>query len=56
MSKELNAISHAPQIREQIDKQGFALAGSTPEELGAFVKQQLVAWKQGFEDAGIKPE
>lgn len=56
LSKELNAAIARPQIREQIDKQGFALAGSTPQELAAFVKQQLVAWKQGFEDAGMKPE
>ena len=45
-----------PQIREQVDKYGFALAGSTPEEMAAFVRQQLVAWKRGFEDAGIAPE
>jgi tripartite-type tricarboxylate transporter receptor subunit TctC len=56
VSKELNSIMARPQIRELIDKQGFALAGSTPEELGTFVKQQLVAWKRGFDDAGIKPE
>ncbi|MBV9191505.1 MAG: tripartite tricarboxylate transporter substrate binding protein [Betaproteobacteria bacterium] len=56
ISKELNSIIARPQIRELVDKQGFALAGSTPEELGTFVKQQLAAWKQGFEDAGIKPD
>ena len=56
LSRELNAIMARAQIREQIDKQGFALAGSTPEELGAFVKQQLAAWSRGFRDAGINPE
>jgi len=56
LSKELNAIMARPQIREQIDRQGFALAGSTPEELGQFVKQQLGAWSRGFRDAGINPE
>ncbi|HUQ75626.1 MAG TPA: tripartite tricarboxylate transporter substrate binding protein [Burkholderiales bacterium] len=56
LSRELNVILARAQIREQIDKQGFALAGSTPEELGVFVKQQLGAWKRGFDDAGIKPE
>jgi tripartite-type tricarboxylate transporter receptor subunit TctC len=56
LSKELSAIIARPQIRDQIDRQGFALAASTPQELGAFVRQQLVAWKQGFEDAGMKPE
>ena len=56
VSKELNAAIARPQVREQIDRQGFALAGSTPQQMAAFVKEQLVAWKQGFEDAGIKPE
>jgi tripartite-type tricarboxylate transporter receptor subunit TctC len=56
LSKELNAIIARPNIREQIDKQGFALAGSTPDELRAFIKRQLGAWAQGFKDAGINPE
>jgi tripartite-type tricarboxylate transporter receptor subunit TctC len=56
LSKEMAAAIARPQIREQIDKQGFALAASTPQELAAFVRQQLVAWKQGFEDAGMKAE
>jgi len=56
VSKELNAIIARPAIREQIDKQGFALAGSTPEELRAFTKRQLGAWAQGFKEAGVNPE
>jgi len=56
LSREVNAIINRPAIREQIDKQGFALAGSTPEQLRGFIKGQLGAWKQGFDEAGIKPE
>src|SRR5688572_13249968 len=56
VSKELAAIIARPAIREQIDKQGFALAASTPDELRAFTKRQLGAWSQGFRDAGIHPE
>jgi tripartite-type tricarboxylate transporter receptor subunit TctC len=56
LSKELNAIMARPAIREQIDKQGFALAGSTPEQLRGFIKNQLGAWTQGFHEAGIHPE
>ena len=56
LSREVNAILAKPQIRELIDRQGFALAGSTPEELGTFVKQQLGAWARGFKEAGIEPE
>jgi tripartite-type tricarboxylate transporter receptor subunit TctC len=56
LSKELNAIIARPSIREQIDKQGFALAGSSPAELRGFIKTQLGAWAQGFKEAGINPE
>ena len=56
LSKELGAIMARPQIREQIDRQGFALAGSSPEELRRFIRQQLDAWAQGFREAGIQPE
>jgi len=56
LSKELNTAIAKPQVREAVDKQGFALAGSTPDELGTFVKQQLGAWAQGFKQAGINPE
>ena len=56
LSKEINAIISRPAIREQIDKQGFALAGTTPEQLRGFIKSQLGAWAQGFKEAGINPE
>jgi tripartite-type tricarboxylate transporter receptor subunit TctC len=56
LGRELNAAIARPQVREQIDRQGFALAGTTPAELGAFVKQQLDAWARGFRDAGMTPE
>jgi tripartite-type tricarboxylate transporter receptor subunit TctC len=56
LSRELNAIIARPSIREQIDKQGFALAGSSPAELRGFIKNQLGAWAQGFKEAGINPE
>ena len=56
LSRELNAIIARPAIREQIDRQGFALAGSSPGELRSFLKDQLGAWAQGFKDAGINPE
>jgi hypothetical protein len=45
-----------PQIREAIDKQGFALAASTPDELRTFTRNQLDAWARGFKEAGINPE
>ncbi len=56
LNRELNAVLARPEVREQVDRQGFLLQGSTPEELGAYVKAQLGAWGKAFNDAGLKPE
>ena len=56
MNKELNAALQRPEVREKIDRQGFELAGSTPEELNAFIREQLVAWTRAFREAGMNPE
>jgi tripartite-type tricarboxylate transporter receptor subunit TctC len=56
LSKELTAIIARPQIREAIDRHGFALAASTPGELDAFTRRQMDAWGRGFREAGINPE
>jgi tripartite-type tricarboxylate transporter receptor subunit TctC len=56
MNKELNAAMKRPDVREKIGQQGFDLGGSTPEELGSFVQDQLVAWGRAFREAGMQPE
>ncbi|HUN70309.1 MAG TPA: tripartite tricarboxylate transporter substrate binding protein [Burkholderiales bacterium] len=56
MNKELNAAMRRPDVREKIDRQGFELAGSTPEEMAAFLQEQLVAWSRAFREAGMNPE
>ncbi len=56
MNKELNAAMNRPDVREKIAAQGFELAGSTPQELGSYLQDQLQAWGRAFEEAGMKPE
>jgi tripartite-type tricarboxylate transporter receptor subunit TctC len=56
MNKEINAAIRRADVREKIGQQGFELGGSSPEELGAFVQEQLVAWSRAFRDAGMNPE
>ncbi len=56
MNKEINAVMRRPEIREQIDKTGFELAGSSPAELGVFIQDQVQAWGKAFKDAGMNPE
>ena len=56
MNQELNAAMRRPDVREKIGQQGFELAGSTPEELSAFLQEQLAAWGRAFREAGMNPE
>ena len=56
MNKALNAAMQRPDVREKIDALGFDLAGSTPEEVAAFLQEQLQAWGRAFREAGMQPE
>ncbi len=56
LNKAVNAAMQQPGMREQIERQGVLLSGSSPDELGRFMGQQLEAWRRAFADAGMKPE
>ena len=56
MNREFNAVMQRPDVRERITALGFELGGSTPDELGSFVQDQLQAWGKAFRDAGMTPE
>jgi tripartite-type tricarboxylate transporter receptor subunit TctC len=56
MNRELNAAMQRPDVRERISALGFELAGSSPDEMAAFLQEQLVAWGKAFRDAGMTPE
>lgn len=56
MNRALNTVMQQPDVRERITALGFDLAGSTPDEMGQFLQDQLVAWAKAFKDAGMQPE
>ena len=56
MSREINAALQKPDVRERIAALGFDLAGSSPDEMQAFMQDQLQAWAKAFKDAGMNPE
>src|SRR6266852_1115459 len=56
LSHEVNVILKRPEMRGQFQKHGFEPAGSTPGELSAFLKQQLVEWRSAARSAGLEPE
>ena len=56
LAREVNVILKRPDIREQLEKQALEPGGSTPNELEAFLKQQLIDWSGAARAAGLKPE
>ena len=56
LSKESIAILAKPAIKEQMQNVGFAAKSSTPDELTAYLKDQLVIWKKALAAAGIEPQ
>lgn len=56
LNRELNKVMQLPDVRERITAMGFELGGNTPEEMGAFLQDQLQAWAKAFKDAGMVAE
>jgi tripartite-type tricarboxylate transporter receptor subunit TctC len=54
--RETNAALANAQVKEALDKFGFELQGSTPDELGKFIRDQLAAWQKAVREAGIQPD
>lgn len=45
-----------PDTQKKLERSGFSLVGSTPAELDARVKQDLVYWGKTIRDANIEPK
>lgn len=56
INRELVAVLDRPDLREKGAELGIEIFGSTPRELGDYVKSQIALWGQLTADAGLKPE
>ena len=56
LSRDLQALLKRPEVHEAFGKLAFEPRGSTPEELAAFLREQVAGWKRAVADAGIKVE
>ena len=56
LNKEFVAAMGRPEVQAAMEKQAFALSPSSPERLGAYVKEQLEAYKKTMAIAGIQQE
>jgi tripartite-type tricarboxylate transporter receptor subunit TctC len=56
LNREINTALKRADVRAQLDQNAFAAEGSTPEALGAWVKDQYQVWGAAMREAGIVPE
>ena len=51
----VNAV-RAPEVREQMARQGLEPIGSTPAEFAAHLKREVARWARVVKEAGIKAD
>jgi tripartite-type tricarboxylate transporter receptor subunit TctC len=56
LNKEFHEAMKRPEVIAQMEKQAFQMTPSTPEELGAFTKAQLEAYRGIMKSIGMQPE
>jgi len=49
-------VLNSPEIKERMAAQGADVVGDTPEQFGAFIRDEKVRWAKIVKDAGIKGE
>ncbi|MBK8766748.1 MAG: tripartite tricarboxylate transporter substrate binding protein [Burkholderiaceae bacterium] len=52
LNAEFNKAMRAPDAREKIEAAGYDIVGSTPEQLDAFIKAEIVRWAKVVKDSG----
>jgi len=55
ISSELAAIVQSPEFKKRYDDIGAFTIGSSPEELGTFIKSETLKWTAVIKQAGIQP-
>lgn len=56
VNAEIKRIMVLPEIQSRLEARGVEYLGSTPEELGTFMRNETARWTKVLLDAGIKPE
>ena len=56
LSVEVNKALAKPEVKARIASFSAEVTPSSPEQLGVFVKEQLVSWGKRIKDAGIEAE
>ena len=56
LNKTLRPIIDSPEVQAKFKNVGFEGFSSTPDELGTYIKAQLIEWKNMVKDANIQAD
>jgi tripartite-type tricarboxylate transporter receptor subunit TctC len=56
LNREFVAAMGRADVQAAMERQAFALSPSSPEQLGAFVKEQMESYRRTLRSAGVEPE
>jgi tripartite-type tricarboxylate transporter receptor subunit TctC len=56
LNREFAAAMARADVQAAMERQAFALSPSSPEQLAAFVKEQLESYRRTLQAAGVQPE
>ena len=56
LNAEILRMVQQPEVKERFQSQGLLPIGSTPAELGGYLKSEIARWSKVVKDAGIKIE
>jgi tripartite-type tricarboxylate transporter receptor subunit TctC len=51
---EINKALQTPELQKKLSDQGADVAGSTPEQFGKLVRDEMVRWGKVVKDSGAK--
>ena len=54
LSAEFARALKGPEVRDRLTQQGFTVVGSTGEEFGTFLRNEIVNWKKVIDLSGVK--
>jgi tripartite-type tricarboxylate transporter receptor subunit TctC len=56
LNREFGAAMGRADVQAAMERQAFALSPSSPEQLAAFVKEQIESYRRTLQAAGVQPE
>ena len=56
LNREFVAAMGRTDVQAAMERQAFALSPSSPEQLAAFVKEQMESYRRSLRSAGVEPE